>query len=72
MDQLNLKYRTGGLEVFGNFGYMGGRHEDASTIDMLTRASVLWNQIMEQEGKAKVQDFYAKAGFSYLDRKSVV
>ena len=66
MDQLNLKYRTGGLEVFGNFGYMGGRHEDASTIDMLTRASVLWNQIMEQEGKAKVQDFYAKAGFSYL------
>jgi len=21
MDQLNLKYRTGGLEVFGNFGY---------------------------------------------------
>ena len=66
MDQMNLKYRTGGLEVFGNFGYMDGRHEAASTIDMQTRASVLWNQIMEQNGKAKVQDFYAKAGFSYL------
>ncbi len=25
-EQLNLKYRTGGLEVFGNFGYMGGKH----------------------------------------------
>ena len=27
-EQLNLKYRTGGLEVFGNFGYIGGKHEE--------------------------------------------
>lgn len=66
MDQVNLKYRDGNLEVFGNFGYFGGRHEDASTIDMLTRASVLWNQMMEQDGSAKIHDFYGKVGFAYL------
>lgn len=66
MDQINLKYRTGGLEVFGNFGYLGGKHEDANTIDMLTRSSVLWDQIMQQDGYAKVHDFYGKAGFSYM------
>ena len=66
MDQLNLKYRSGGLEVFGNFGYMGGKHEDVSTIDMLTRSSVVWNQIMEQGGHAVIHDFYGKTGFSYM------
>lgn len=66
MDQLNLKYRTGGLEVFGNTGYMTGKHEDVNTIDMLTRSSVLWHQAMDQDGHAVIHDFYAKAGFSYL------
>lgn len=66
MDQVNLKYRTGGLEIFGNFGYFGGKHEDENTIDMLTHASVLWNQIMQQDGYAKTHDFYGKAGFSYM------
>lgn len=66
MDQINLKYRTRGLEVFGNFGYMGGKHEDASTFEMLTRSSVLWKQTMRQDGYGLVHDFYGKAGFSYL------
>lgn len=65
-EQLNLKYRTGGLEVFGNFGYFGGKHEDNSMIDMLTRSSILWNQVMEQNGHAEIHDFYGKTGFSYL------
>lgn len=66
IEQLNLKYRTGGLEVFGNFGYIGGKHEDNSVIDMLTRSSILWNQVMEQSGHAEIHDFYGKTGFSYL------
>lgn len=66
MDQFNLKYRTGGLEVFGNFGYFGGKHEDSNVIDMLTRSTVLWKQVMEQSGSAVIHDFYGKAGFSYL------
>lgn len=66
MNQVNLKYRTGGLELFGNFGYFGGKHEDACTIDMLTRSCVIWNQNMEQAGHAVIHDFYGKAGFSYM------
>lgn len=66
MNQLNLKYRTGGLEVFGNFGYFGGKHEDENTIDMLTRSSVIWQQMMKQDGHAAIHDFYGKAGFSYF------
>lgn len=66
MDQLNIKYRTGGLEVFANFGYMAGKHEDVNKIDMLTRSSVIWNQIMKQNGHAVINDFYGKIGFSYL------
>lgn len=69
VDQLNLKYRSRGLEAFGNFGYFGGKHEDAATNDMLTRSSVLWNQILEQGGYAKIHDFYGKVGFSYLVNK---
>lgn len=70
MDQVNLKYRTGGLEVFGNFGYFGGKHQDASTIDMLTRSSVIWNQVLRQDGHAVIHDFYGKAGFSYIFKGS--
>lgn len=66
VDQMNLKYRTGGLEVFGNFGYFGGKHEDAATNEMLTRSTVLWDQIMEQSGHAVIHDFYGKLGFSYV------
>lgn len=65
-DQVNLKYRTGGLEVFGNFGYLGGKMYSAGKIDMLTRSSLLWNQIMDQHGSGIIHDFYGKAGFSYL------
>lgn len=65
-EQINLKYRTGGLEVFGNVGYMGGKHENVSTIDMITNSSILWNQIMDQCGYGIVHDFYGKLGFSYL------
>lgn len=65
-EQMNLKYRTGGLEVFGNFGYMGGKHENVTNIDMLTNSTILWNQIMDQRGYGLVHDCYGKLGFSYL------
>jgi len=66
MDQINLKYRAGGLEAFSNFGYFGRKMEDASTIGMLTRSTTLWDQRMDQRGNAIVHDFYGKAGFSYM------
>lgn len=66
IDQVNLKYRTGGLEVFSNFGYIYGKMQDSNTFDILTRASIIWNQKMEQNGYARLHDFYNKTGFSYI------
>lgn len=65
-DQVNLKYRTGGLEVFGNFSYFGGQFEDNNTVEMLTQSTTVWNQTVAQEAVMRTHDFYGKAGFSYL------
>lgn len=66
VDHANFKYRTGGLEVFGNFGYIGGKFEGGNKVDMLTQSSVLWNQVIAQEGSMRTNEFFGKAGFSYL------
>lgn len=66
VDQANFKYRTGGLELFGNFGYMGGKFQSSNQVDMLTQSSILWNQLLTQNGSMRTNEFYGKAGFSYL------
>lgn len=66
LDQINLKYRTGGLEAFANFGYLGGKFETNNSIDYLTRSSVIWNQKISMNGHSNSSDFYGKAGFSYM------
>lgn len=66
MDQANLKYRTGGLEVFANFGYMNVKSEDGYAIDYLTRSEILWNQLLDQNGRGRGQDLYGKLGFSNI------
>lgn len=73
LDWVNLKYRNGGLEVFGNFGYIGGKFQDANTTRMLTRSSRLWDQMLRMDGHMSKNDFFGKAGFSYMinDRHSV-
>ena len=38
LDQINLKYRTGGLEAFANFGYLGGKFETNNSIDYFYRS----------------------------------
>lgn len=65
-DQANLKLRTGGLELFGNFGYMGGRFQDHKVNNMLTQSSVLWDQLLENNGFMRTNEFYGKFGFSYM------
>lgn len=73
LDWVNLKYRNGGLEVFGNFGYIGGKFQDANTTRMLTRSSRLWDQMLRMDGHMSKNDFFGKGGFSYMinDRHSV-
>ena len=66
VDQANFKFRTGGLELFGNFGYLGGKFQSSNKVDMLTQSSVTWNQMLTQDGNMCTNEFFGKAGFSYL------
>lgn len=66
VDQANFKFRTGGLELFGNFGYIGGKFQSSNMVDMLTQSSTLWNQSLTQSGYMKTNEFFGKAGFSYM------
>lgn len=66
VDQANFKFRTGGLEIFGNFGYIGGKFQSSNSVDMLTQSSVIWDQMLTQDGNMRTNDFFGKAGFSYL------
>ena len=66
VDQANFKFRTGGLELFGNFGYLGGKFPSSSSVDMLTQSSVIWNQKLLQDGHMRTNEFFGKTGFSYM------
>lgn len=66
VDQANLKFRTGGLEIFGNFGYIGGKFQSSNCVDMLTQSSTVWNQFLTQDGFMRTNEFFGKAGFSYM------
>lgn len=73
VDRANLKYRSGGLEIFANFGYITGRFDGGEQLcRMLTRSSVLWDQLIYTDNAMRSNDFFGKAGFSYLlnDRHS--
>lgn len=65
-EQANLKYRTGGLEVFTNFGYMNGKFQNHVSNDMVTYGSRLIDQQIDSKGNMRNNEFYGKAGFSYL------
>lgn len=66
VDQANFKFRTGGLELFGNLGYIGGKFQSSNRVDMLTQSTIRWNQSLSQDGSMRTNEFYGKAGFSYL------
>ena len=65
-NQANLKYRTGGLEVFGNLGYLNGKFQNHVSNDMVTYGSRLIDQQIESKGSMRNNEFYGKAGLSYL------
>lgn len=65
-NQANFKYRTGDLELFGNFGYLRGKYQDKKLNNMLTRSTSLIDQQIKSDGWMNNNEFYGKAGFSYL------
>ncbi|MBD5316316.1 MAG: hypothetical protein HDS11_01420, partial [Bacteroides sp.] len=64
IDQANFKFRTGGLEVFANFG--GAIAKFQSNQYGVSNSSQLWEEKINQTGYGNVKDFFGKAGFSYM------
>lgn len=64
VNQANFKYRTGGLEVFANFGEATAKFQ--SNQYGVSNSSQLWEEKITQNGYGNVNDFFGKAGFSYM------
>lgn len=72
-EQLDLKYRTKGLELFTTLGYYGGKSYETSENDMTTLSETIWRQIYEDTNKQKYHEMLGKLGFDYMvnDKHSI-
>ena len=66
MEQANLKYRTGGLELFTNLNYYGGKFYSHQFTDMETKSSTTWLQNLETVDCMKNSEFFGKFGLSWM------
>ena len=64
VNQVNFKYRTGGLEIFANFGEATAKFQ--SNQYGVSNSSQLWEEKITQNGYGNVKDFFGMAGFSYM------
>lgn len=64
VNQANFKYRTGGLEIFANFGEATMKFQ--SNQYGVSNSSQLWEEKITQNGYGNVNDFFGKIGFSYM------
>lgn len=66
-NSIDLKYRTGGLELFANTGWWYGNNRDDRSNDMTTTtASGRYNQSFRTIGKQSYNDMTGKLGFSFM------
>ncbi len=73
-NSLDLKYRTGGLEIFANYGWWRGNNRFDRLNDMNTTTSLgTYRQYVSTIGKESYNDMTGKLGFSYMinDRHSI-
>ena len=73
-NSLDLKYRTGGLEIFGNYGWWRGNTRFDRLNDMNTTTSQgTYRQYVSTIGKESYNDMTGNLGFSYMinDRHSI-
>ena len=66
MEQANLKYRTGGLEMFANLNNYSGKFYSHELMNMETKASTNWTQIIESFNRMRTNDFFGKLGFAWM------
>ena len=73
-NSLDIKYRTGGLEIFANYGWWKGNTRFDRLNDMITTTSTeTYRQYVSTIGKESYNDMTGKLGFSYMinDRHSI-
>lgn len=73
-NSIDVKYRTGGLELFANYGWWYGDNRIDRTNEMTTTTSLgTYNQWFRTSGKQRYNDMTWKIGFSFMfnDRHSI-
>ena len=66
MEQANLKYRKGGLEMFADLNYYTGKFYSYGVTNMETKASTNWFQNIESIGRMRNNEFFGKFGLSWM------
>ena len=66
IEQANLKYRKGGLELFSNLNYYTGKFYSYGVTDLETKASTNWLQNIESIGRMRNNEFFGKFGLSWM------
>ena len=66
MEQANLKYRKGGLEVFTNLNYYGGKFYSYESTNMETQGYTNWLQEIESFNHMRNNEFFGKFGLSWM------
>ena len=60
MEQANLKYRTGGLELFTNLNYYGGKFYSLENMNIETQGSTSWLQNIKSFNHMRNNEFFGK------------
>ena len=63
---VDLKYRTGGFELFSNFMYNGGKNWEKKSTNMTTNATSIWNQKLFAANRKHYDGLFAKIGVAWL------
>lgn len=66
IEQANLKYRKGGLEVFGNLNYLNGKFYARHITNLETQSTIKWLQNIELMEHMRNNEFFGKFGFSWM------
>lgn len=65
IEQANMNYRHGGLDVFGSFDYRLNRTKQTSTVEQETNTSSLWQQHNTMEMDGRNESMSGTFGFNY-------
>ncbi len=69
-NMVDLKFRSGGLELFSNFMYNTGRNREKKLTDMTTLAKSRWDQQLSTMNTRRYDGILGKLGFSWIINNS--